>query len=87
MADIELVIKIPEEEYNTRKETGYFSDNFKILEAVANGTPLDDVLEQITAEIEEYKSRQLSLAIGVDDLEKGKQIVLEYVLGVIDKYK
>ena len=45
------------------------------------------VLEQITAEIEEYKSRQLSLAIGVDDLEKGKQIALEYVLGVIDKYK
>ncbi len=40
MSGIELVINIPEEEYNTRKKTGYFSDNFKILEAVANGTPL-----------------------------------------------
>lgn len=48
---------------------------------------LDCVLDKIRAEIEEYKSRQLTLAIGVDDLEKGKQIALEYVLAVIDKYK
>lgn len=46
-----------------------------------------DVLEQIRAEIEEYKSRQLTLAIGVDNLEKGKQIAIEYVLAILDKYK
>ena len=46
-----------------------------------------DVLDKIRAEIEEYKSRQLTLAIGVDDLEKGKQIALEYVLAILDKYK
>lgn len=46
-----------------------------------------DVLEKIRAEIEEYKSRQLTLAIGVADLEKGKQIALEYVLAIIDKYR
>ena len=46
-----------------------------------------DVLDKIRAEIEEYKSRQLTLAIGVDDLEKGKQIALEYILAIIDKYK
>lgn len=45
------------------------------------------VLDKIGAEIEEYKSRQLTLATGVDDLEKGKQIALEYVLAVLDKYK
>ena len=45
------------------------------------------VLDKIRAEIEEYKSRQLTLAIGVDDLEKGKQIALEYVLAILDKYK
>ena len=46
------------------------------------------VLEKIRAEIEEYKSRQqLTLAIGVKDLEKGKQIALEYVLAILDKYK
>lgn len=50
---------------------------------IANGTPLD----KIRAEIEEYKSRQLTLAIGVNDLEKGKQIALEYVLAIIDHYK
>ena len=47
----------------------------------------DDVLDKIRAEIEEYKSRQLTLAIGVDDLEKGKQIALKYVLAILDKYK
>ena len=46
-----------------------------------------DVLDKIRAEIEEYKSRQLTLAIGVDDLENGKQIAIEYVLEIIDKYK
>ena len=46
-----------------------------------------DVLDKIRAEIDEYKSRQLTLAIGVDDLEKGKQIALEYVLAILDKYK
>ena len=46
-----------------------------------------DVLDKIRAEIEEYTSRQLTLAIGIDDLEKGKQIALEYVLAILDKYK
>lgn len=45
------------------------------------------MLDKIRDEIEEYKSRQLTLAIGVDDLEKGKQIALEYVLAILDKYK
>lgn len=47
----------------------------------------EPVLDKIRAEIEEYKSRQLTLAISVDDLEKGKQIALEYVLAVLNKYK
>ena len=44
------------------------------------------VLEKIRAEIEEYKSRQLPLGVGIADLEEGKQIALEYVLAVLDKY-
>lgn len=47
----------------------------------------DKVLDKIRDEIEEYKSRQLTLAIGVEDLEKGKQIALEYVLSIINKYE
>lgn len=46
-----------------------------------------DVLDKIRAEIEGYTSRQLTLAIGIDDLEKGKQIALEYVLAILDKYR
>lgn len=47
----------------------------------------ESILNKIRAEINEYKSRQLTLAIGVDDLEKGKQIAIEYVLAILDKYK
>lgn len=46
-----------------------------------------DLLDKIRADIEEYKSRQLSFAIGVEDLEKGKQVALEYVLGLLDEYR
>lgn len=48
---------------------------------------VDCVLDKIRAEIEEYKSRQLTLAIGVHDLEKGKQIALECVLAIIERYQ
>lgn len=48
---------------------------------------VDEVIDRIRAEIEEYKSRQLTLAMGVVDLEKGKQIAIEYVLAILDKYK
>lgn len=48
---------------------------------------VNNILDKIRAEIEEYKSRQLALAIGVKDLERGKQIALECVLAILDKYK
>lgn len=44
-------------------------------------------LDKIRDEIEEYKSRQLSMGIGIADLEEGKQIALEYVLAILDQYK
>lgn len=46
----------------------------------------EPVLGKIRTEIEEYKSRQLTLAIGVADLEKGKQIAIEYILAILNKY-
>ena len=46
-----------------------------------------DILDKIRDEIEEYKSRQLPMGIGIEDLEKGKQTALEYVLAIIDRYK
>ena len=47
----------------------------------------EPVLDKIIAEIEEYRSRQLTLAIGVKDLEEGKQTAIEYILAIIDKYQ
>ena len=68
---------------NTSRAT-MISNAIKMLPPV---TPQEPILDKIRAEIEEYKSRQLTLAIGVKDLEKGKQIALECVLAILDKYR
>ena len=44
------------------------------------------VLDKIRAEIEEYKSRTV-FGIGIKDLETGKQVALDNVLAIIDKYR
>ena len=61
-------------------------DEFPIVDKYTH-KQIKAVLDKIRAEIEEYKSRQLTCAIDVEDLEAGKQIALEYVLTIIDKYK
>lgn len=61
-------------------------DEFPIVDKYIQ-KQLNDVIDKIRTEIEEYKSRQLTCAIDVEDLEAGKQIALEYVLTIIDKYK
>ena len=48
--------------------------------------PTVDVLDKIRAEIEEYKSRTV-FGIGIKDLETGKQVALDNVLAIIDKYR
>ena len=76
---------IPREEF---LEERYFDKDFDDLDFLTDEEKVvvvNDVLDKIRTEIEEYKSRQLTLAIGVDDLEKGKQIALEYILAIIDK--
>ena len=77
---INEVIKILEQEPKSEWEHDH-----EILKAYSDG--MNEVIDKIRAEIEEYKSRQLTLAIGVEDLEKGKQIAIEYILAIIDKYK
>ena len=44
------------------------------------------VLDSVRAEIEEYKSRTV-FGIGIKDLETGKQVALDSVLGIIDRYR
>lgn len=53
MADIKLVIKIPEDIYKDIIETRfiYDEDNEIVADVIKNGTLLDDVLNKIKAEI------------------------------------
>lgn len=46
--------------------------------------PLDRI-KQAREEIDDYKKRQLTMAIGVEDLEQGKQVALDYVITILDK--
>ena len=79
---------IPQEVFDKDRWYDKDHDDLDFLTDKEKIVVINDVLDKIRAEIEEYKSRrQLTLAIGVKDLEKGKQIALEYVLAVIDKYK
>ena len=74
MADIELVIKIPEETYKDIIENGfiYDEDNEVVTHAIKNGTPLDD----LRAEIQD-------LYVGY---RHGYEIMAD-VLQIIDKYR
>lgn len=46
----------------------------------------DKLFDDIKAEIDEYKHSQLSMSIGIEDLEFGKQIAIEYIESIIDKH-
>ena len=88
----ERIISVVKDENRYNYEAQQIEDVFMRRNFEANSLAIQaleqtDLLDKIRAEIEEYKSRQLTLAIGVEDLEKGKQIALEYVLAILDKYK
>ena len=63
MIDVELVIKISEEEYiNIKNATNSLIDNgvgrdsmSKVCLAILDGTPLNEILDKIRAEIEEQE--------------------------------
>ena len=59
---------------------------YKMFENKIEEAPTVDVLDKIRAEIEEYKSRTV-FGIGIKDLETGKQVALDNVLAIIDKYR
>lgn len=44
-----------------------------------------DNVKQAREEIEKYKTRQLTLAIGVEDLGQGEQVALDCVMAILDK--
>ena len=99
MADIELVIKIPEDEYQNILRTGKAS--FCAVNAIEAGTPLpkghngkNDVLDKIRAEIE-TKYGQCDICEYFEDYDYEENDISEYrpigniadILQIIDKYK
>ena len=85
MAAVELVIRIPEGAYNLLKTSGVdWLGAEHILNAVANGKPLDSVFDQIKAEI-------MSLDCIDEDKYEGTSIdpmvYRDDVLQIINKYK
>ena len=85
MADIELVIKIPEEQYktlNARSQDDVVAviDYALLIKAIENGKPLDNVLDEIKAE---FKSK----ADGDDWYHTTDGLVWEEAIEIIDKYR
>lgn len=63
------------------------ADNERLRkDVIASADTIRLVLDKIRAEIEEYKSRTV-FGIGIKDLETGKQVALDNVLAIINKYR
>ena len=76
MPDIELVIKIPEEEYEKIKACT--APMVWTEHLIKNGTPLNEVLDKIKAEIREFS------VVG----ESGTYRIMTYIVNqIIDKHK
>lgn len=76
MADIELIIKIDEEEYKNIKACTSFMPWAEYL--IKKGTPLNEVLDKIKAEIREFS------VVG----ESGTYRIMTYIVNqIIDKYR
>ena len=78
---------IPIEEFLRERYIDIDHDDLGFLTDEEKVVVVNEVLDSIRAEIEEYKSRQLTVAIGVDDLKNGKEIAIEYILYIIDNYR
>lgn len=67
---------IPIEEFRSNRFFDIESSDLDFLTDEEKTLVINDVLDKIRDEIEEYKSRQVTLAIGIEE-----------VLGIINKYK
>ena len=77
MADIELVIKIPEEYYKAITEIPNHQCTADML-IIKNGTPICDI-DQIRAEIAEYKDDKV--------IHAERNEMIDIVLEILDKYR
>ena len=89
MADIELVIKIPKDVYTRLFDNGIqdneiaTDDICEMARSLRRGTPLDEVLDKIRAEIDEQIKYNTYFN---SDMAKGEIIAFEWVKRKIDEY-
>lgn len=84
MADIELVIKIPEEDFAIMKHNITVNNPLcpvsqeEMVSKVSNGVPLPIIIDKIRAEIEQNAFK---------DVNDSKYIFVNRVNQILDKYK
>ncbi len=84
---MKLIIDIPEERYKQIQEEQWLPNRLLIEKAIANGTPLNEVLDKIRAEIDK---ELLSYAKDVEDMGDSARMIrisLGIVRKIIDKYR
>lgn len=84
MADIELVIKIDKDYYDLLKNGVYCGDDYLPIKIIAHGTPLNEVLDEIRAEIDD-----LDRYYDNDYFSGNKDAMFKCneVMQIIDKYR
>ena len=83
---MQIVIDIPEEIYDyihNEHVAMRVCDSHQVASAIANATPLEKVLEDIKADIEERRTFFLQ---GIDDGDDNIAFGLELALDIIDKH-
>lgn len=85
MTEVELVIKIPEEQYNMillsdKTAMAECVSKEAMMYAIKNSTPLSEVLESIKGEIE------ARLCDTVSEYTDGYRTAIQGVLNILDKY-
>ena len=84
---MKLVIEIDEGTYESAKEMSETSiDEYKAMRAIANGTPLDSVLYDIKAEIENIPNNYATKPVGTYDYCWGAKNERKVILSIIDNY-
>ena len=91
MADIELVIKIPEELFSEIDDENYQSTiswyDTTLYCAIKDGTPLADMLDMMRAEIEKAVWEDVIVSLDGTDEVRIPRLDPDDVFEIIDKYK
>lgn len=82
---MKLIIDIPEERYKHIQEEQWLPNRLLIEKAIANGTPLDKVIEDIKKEIESYEADCI-LADDSKECKECDKVVFGTIYRIIEKH-